>query len=156
MPDSRNHRQLRSKNGSCHAFLVKRPQILHRAAAAPQNNHVCLAPAVRRLQAFHNIRRGCFSLHQCREYGKPHSRVASFCNLDNVAHRRPRRRGDYRNTADIFGNLPLIVRIKKSLCCKLFLHLLKGKLQGTHADRLQKFAVQLILPCPFVQGNMPV
>ena len=88
------------------------------------------------------------------------SRVVSAVGRDadgqEILDRRPRRGGNYRNTADIFGNLPLIVRIKKSLRCKLFLHLLKGKLQGTHADRLQKFAVQLILPRPFVQRNMPV
>ena len=75
-------------DGARHALIVERPQVLQRATAAREDQHVALGARRRALQRRDERRHGCGALHRRRVDEHRRGRIAPRENVQDVAQRR--------------------------------------------------------------------
>ena len=107
MTHCRNDRNPAVENCLCHNLLVKCPQILHRAAATPNDHHIH-AIFLQRADSLHDAGSRHIPLHDGRIQYNLHIRIPSRCNLDNIPDRRARRSRYNPQRPDKSGNRLLI------------------------------------------------
>src|SRR5687767_14816406 len=102
MTDAANHRNPAIENSSCHYFLVERPQILERSAAAGHDDCVDSTElSSLRIQAANgcgNFIGSTFSLYANRMQQDGYAAVSPFQGLQNIADGCSGRTGHYRYT----------------------------------------------------------
>ena len=145
MTDRRDDRRAARGDRACEGFVVERPQILHRAAASADDQHVALSLRVELPQGVDQLCRRSLALHQNRRQHHVDSRKTPVQNIADVLHRRAGRRGD-----DAHGfwepRQPLFARrVKQPLRFELLFELFVGERQRAHAVGLHVLDIELIL-----------
>ena len=108
-----------------HGFVVERPQVFERAAAAREQERI-VAPCGRRgLQRLDDRRRRFFALHRHRYHVDFGEREAARENAQDIAYRRAGGRGDDADAARQFRQRTFLRRIEQTLCGKPRLELLE-------------------------------
>src|ERR1700719_2187169 len=95
VPDPRDHGQAARAYGARDPFVVERPQILERAAAAGEDQHFALGARRGGLQRRDQRRDGGRPLHRRRIDEDPCGRITPREDVQNVAQCRPGWRGDH-------------------------------------------------------------
>src|ERR1700730_5996370 len=98
VPDPRDHGQAARAYGARDPFVVERPQILERAAAAGEDQPLALGARRGALQRRDQRRHGGRPLHRRRIDEDPCGRIAPREDVQNVAQCRPGWRGDHADT----------------------------------------------------------
>ena len=158
-----NHRQLRLEDRARHRLLVERPQILQAPAAARHENQVKpflgrqrRAPFVEQADGSRDLPRRAVALHAGRREDDLQARRASLDDMQHIADRRARRRGDEAQSSWIAGQRTLARAVEETLALQLALEFLEGDLQRTNALRLDGAHQQLILAAHFVNRQLAV
>ncbi|MDR8939456.1 hypothetical protein FEP67_04374 [Burkholderia multivorans] len=107
VPDAADDRQFARRNRARERFVVERPQIFDRAAAATDEQHVDLAPRVRRLHGGDELLRRARTLYGRRIHDHRDMRRATRERGQHVAQRGGLQRRDDADCARVRGQRPL-------------------------------------------------
>ncbi|MNV59681.1 hypothetical protein D3C71_1521180 [compost metagenome] len=160
MADSRDDRNVRLGDGARHRFFVERPQLLQRAAAPADNEHVGFADGVQIPDRLHDGRRGGLPLDKHRIQDNLHLRKPPVKRNQNIPDRRSRRRRYNADAFGVTGKRPLPPLIEQPLLLQLLLQLLVSQIQAADAVGLHMGSVELVLSVPLIHryissGNYP-
>lgn len=125
MPDRAHNRNRGCENRPRHALVVKRPEVLHRAAAAPCDDHIRYLILVRIADGARNLGRGFLSLHAHRQNHDFAQRIALSQNPQHVHDRRARAGGDNGNPVRKRRQRLFVPSVKEPFGGELRLELLK-------------------------------
>ena len=89
MPDSADDRDLRCRDGAHHRLLIEGPQILNRAAAAPNDQKICQVISLKEIDRMHDLPCGLLPLHLHRIQDELHALVPPPRHRDDIMHRSP-------------------------------------------------------------------
>ena len=146
MADRRDHRNFRRKNGPRHALIVERPEILHRSAAAPCNEHICYLVRVGIADRARDLRRGLRALYAHRQNFDLRQRIALVQDPQHIHDRRARAGRDNADHVRIRRQRFFQAPVKQPLGQQLRLQLLKCHVQVARACGRQVLTVELIRP----------
>src|SRR5947207_3048471 len=118
--------------------MIKRRQILGRAATARDDNYFDLTHPIEILQPGRDLDGSRLPLHLRGINQHTRRMMTPRQNIENVAHRRALRRSDDSDTERQWRDRFLSRSIEQSLRIKTRLELLKGQLQSTPALRLHE------------------
>ncbi len=145
MPDRGHHRNRAELNRAGDRFLVERPEIFHRSAAAPDDEDVDAANLGKLPDPRGDFGGGAFTLHARRADDDMRGGMSPAEHLEDIAQRGAVER---RHDADLRGQhrqRSLAGSVKEPFGLQPLLQLLEGHLQGTRAARLHVLADELIL-----------
>ena len=144
MSDRRNHGDPRGGNGTNQRLVVKGPQILDRSSATSDNDHITIALGVQ-IRKSCAQRSRCFSaLHKRGVQKDLRRRIAPSRNIEHIAHRRARRRGNDANALRKFRQRTLTRLVKEPLGGELLLQPLIFQIKRTDAVIGHRRGVNLI------------
>ncbi|MCW0466403.1 hypothetical protein NB705_003476 [Xanthomonas sacchari] len=153
--DGRHHRGDCRGDGACQVFVVERPQVLERTAAAGQQDRVVAAAGVCLAQQRGDLRRGAVALDQARQDVHLQQRHAPAEHAQHVAHRGAAGRGDDRQAPHEAGQGALALAGEQAFGGEPGLELLERPAQRAFAGFLQMIQHQLVVAARFVQGQAP-
>lgn len=154
-----DHRHGHGHHGTDHALVVEAPQILDRAAATHQQQHIALTRGVaaRRLpQGSDDLVGRGGALHRRRIDGHRHMGRAPAQRRDDVAQRCGPERGDDTDAAWKTRRHPLAPGIEQALGLQLGLQAQELLVQTAQAGRLQALDDQLQVAAGAVQVQPPL
>ena len=125
MPDRADDRNFGCKNRPCHALVVKRPKVLHRAAAAAGDDDVRYLILVRVSDGPRNLSGSFLPLHAHGKNDNLAQRIALSQNPQHVHNRRARAGGDNGNPVRKRRQRLFVPRVKEPFGGELRLELLK-------------------------------
>ena len=142
-------------NRARHNFLVERPQILHRAAAAPDDDDLDLRDFRRASNALRDaLRRPC-ALHLNRHQHQRHAGVTRpRHHADIVQHRACFRRDD-RDFLRAIRQAPLVLLVEQPLRRQAVFQRLELLIQRADAVRTHTVAGNLVAAALAVQPDLP-
>ena len=126
-------------------LLVESPEVLHRAAAAADDEHVDVAPPGQLRDRRRDLRTRPLALDAHRVEEHPHVGEAPAEHGDDVADHRAGRAGHDADGARQRGQRPLARRVEKPLLLQLLLELLEGQLQRPLAPGFEFVDDELVL-----------
>src|ERR1700674_278340 len=85
MPDRRNHRDRRRRNGARDGFLVESPEVFERPAATRDYDYLCPPRSAEILKAAANIFDRYRTLHTCGEKAPMQAGESARENFEEVA-----------------------------------------------------------------------
>src|SRR6266566_2892466 len=150
MPDRRNDRLPGSNDRTRDPLFVEGPQILHRAAATRDDDHVNIGRAAQVIDTLHDLKRCAFPLNFCRKNQNVDRVMAPLENRENVAQCSALGRGHDTDFLRKCRNRPLAIGPKQTLLFELLLELLERKLKSAEARRLENFHDELIFAATFI------
>ena len=145
MPHAGDHRNFRGAYRPRDDLLVKRPEILDRAAAAPAEDHVGLALPVELFKRVNNLARRARALHRGRREQNRYVGIAPPGHAHNVAQHRAGARRRHADHARIGGNFLFNGLIEQPLGGQPALERLKAHVQFAHALALHRLHIELKL-----------
>ena len=95
MADGADDWNAAGKDRPCYTFVVKAPQIFQRAAAAPDDQHIALAPRVRQFNGPNDLPWRIIALDCGRVDNNGQGRVATLQDVEDIVQRGAGFRGDY-------------------------------------------------------------
>jgi len=143
--DSGHHRQGAGRQRPGHHLLVEGPQILQRAAAPGQDQHVALAPLAGQIQHAGNFGGGILALHGNRVDHHGNTGKAPPQGGEDVADRRPRGGGDDPDSPRQTGQGLLAFHGEQPFGVEPLAQRLEGPSQGAIAGFLHVFDDELEL-----------
>ena len=153
MPDRGNDRLFAHRHRANDAFLVERPQILHRAAAPRHDDDADVFQPFEHPNPRRDFLIRADALHAHRAEQDARVRVAPQRYIQNVVNHRARRRGNHADGIRVARQSALSFRRKQPLAPQLLLEHLQPLVEHTHALRMQPLHDELILPAPRVQRH---
>ena len=144
----------RGRDRAGHELLVERPEILDRAAAAPDDDDVDARDLARsRAAPAHDLGGRAVPLDARRPDHQVRVRMAAAQHLDDVAQRRAVERRHDADLARQRGQRPLARRVEEPFGLQLLLQLLERQLQRAEPVRLQVLADDLVLALRLVDAE---
>ena len=153
--DRRDDRHRRGGDRARDDFLVERPEVLDRPAAASDDDDVDARHAADGAQPARDLAGRAFALHARRADHEVRVRVAPPQHLDDVADRGAVERGDDADLARQRRQRPLARGVEQPFGLQPLLQLIEGELQRAEALRLQVLADELIFAFRLVDGDRP-
>jgi len=153
MADGADDRDLAGENRPRHALIVEAPEILQRAAAAPDDQHVTLFTVVRQLDSADDLSWCVFALYGGRVDHYRQGGIAAFKHMQNIVQRGPGFRGDHPYAVGGGGKRLLALLIEQPLCRQLRLELLVLLLKQTFPCGLHALDDDLIFAARLVERN---
>src|SRR5262249_6472389 len=153
MPNARDDRYRGSANGTRHALVVERPQILERATSAGHYQHVALGSSGRELDGRYQARDGCITLDWSRVDEHRCGRIPSGEDVQDVADGSARRRGDYPYAARKTGQAALPLDGEQALRCELYLEAFELASERSDAGFFEVLDDKLKFAAGLVQGD---
>ncbi len=153
VPDARDHGQPAGAYGARDPLVVERPQILERAAAAGEDQHLALGARASRLQRRDQRRRGGRTLHHRRIDEDPYGRETAREDVQDVAQRGSRWRGDHADTPRKARQAAFALERKQTLGRELRFQALELAPQRADARLLQVLDDELVLAPRLVDAD---
>ncbi len=149
MPDGRNNRRFAGKRGAGDRLAVEHPQILARAAAARDDDHIHPAGSVQTSDGVRDFGRSLAALYGngCKQ--KACHGIAPARYIQNILQGRPGFGGDQPDAVRHRGQGLFVFFGKQALPFQLFLQLLKRQLHCADPVRKQVFRIYLKRAVPF-------
>ena len=119
------------RDGAHHPFIRERQQILQRATAAGNDDHVAEPPAVGGAHTASDARGGVGTLHRCRQDHHVDAGIAAPQHPQQITHRRSGGRGDHGHPAWQQRQRTLARAVKQACRGKGTLALLQNRQQVT-------------------------
>src|SRR5438132_14402972 len=142
---SRNRGNGACRDRPCHDLLVERPQILQRASAAADENHVVNLPPGEMADRCGDLAPGGRTLNPHRINLQRQSVESAGDDIQDVADRGAGRTGHHRDALRQHRNGLLARRIEEPLLSQALLELLEGQLQCAEAGGLRGHGIELQL-----------
>jgi hypothetical protein len=137
-----------------HRFLVERPEIFERAAAAADDDHVDTRHARDLAKASRNLRSGILALDPRRADDEVQVRIATPQHFDDVADRGAVERGDDPDLARQCWQRPLSGGVEQPFLLQAFLELIERELPRAETVRLEVLADELVFAFRFVHREL--
>src|ERR1700730_3966605 len=155
VPDSRDHGQAARADGARDPFVVERPQILERAAAAREDQHLALGARRGGLQRRDQRRHGSRPLHRRRIDEDPCGRITPREDMQDVAQCGPGWRSDHADTLWKPRQTSLALERKQTFGCQLRFQALELAPQRADTRLLEVLDDDLVLPARLVPADAP-
>ncbi len=152
-PTAGDHRHRARGDGPRHDFLVERPEILDRPAAAPDDHDIDAVDPRDHPQAARDVLRGALALDARRTNHDMRLGIALGQHRQDVANRRAVKRGDHADLARQHRQRPLARRIEQPGGLEPLLQLLERQLQRAEALGLERLAHDLVFALGVVDAH---
>ena len=155
MPDRRYDRDPRLEYDPGHDFFVEGPEILHRPAAAAQDDDIDVVPCVEVADSGSDLLRGAGTLDLRRVYQDVQRRIAALQDPQHVADRGS---GRGRNNTDLSreqGEGTLADGLEQPFAAQFLLELLKSQLEGAEPHRHHVIRQDLIIAARLIKTDAP-
>src|SRR6202163_550722 len=153
VPDPRDHGQAARAYGARDPVVVERPQILERAAAAGEDQHLALGARRGGLQRRDQRRHGGRPLHRRRIDEHRRRRITPREDMQNVAQCGPGWRGDHADTLWKPRQTSFALDRKQTFRCQLRFQALELAPQRADTRLLQVLDDELVLPARLVHAD---
>ena len=144
MTDGGDDRNVRVIDRARNALVVKRPQVLNRAAAAPGDDEIAHMIAVGITNRPGDLRRSFRTLNAHRQQHDLAGRPALAEHADDIAHRCAGGRRDHGDPLRKLRQRFFVYAVKQSLFLQLFFELLVSSIQIADTAGDQPRAIELI------------
>src|SRR5882724_2633588 len=151
MADARNNGDGGCANGARYALIVERPQVLDRASATREDQHIALCSRGCSFDGCHDTGYRCIPLHGGRVNQYRCRREAPGQDVQYVPKGGPSRRGDYTNTPRETRQAALVLEREQALSCEFCLEAFELPLEGTDTRFFQVLDDELILAARLVE-----
>ena len=151
MADTGDHRYARGDDGSGDDFLVERPQILHGAAAAADEDYVRPAVLIQTADGLNNFLRRARALHRAGGQQHAHVGIAPPGNADDIANHRAAAGCGHANHLWQQGDGPLAGGVEQPLLHELLFQRLKAQIEISRALGPQGIDIELIAAALYIQ-----
>ena len=152
--DRRDDRHRRSRDHPRDDFLVERPEVFDRPAAAADDDHVDAWHASNRAQRLRDVDCRAFALNPGRADHEVRVGVPAPEHLDDVADRGAVQRRHDPDLARQRRQRSLARRVEQPFLLQAFLELIECELERTEAVRLEVLADQLIFAFRLVHRDL--
>ena len=156
MSDRADHRDLRGGNCPRHDLLVERPEILHAAAAAGDDNDIAGMMGIEPADAGHDLGCRILPLHRGRDDAEMEAGKPAADDVEEIADGGPFRRGDDADAFRQIGDLALALRIEQPFGGELGLELLELFLEIALAAKPELGDAHLVRTARFIDGQAPM
>jgi len=153
MADAHHHRNARGADRARHGFLVELPEVLDRAAAAHEQQHVALRARACARERRGDALGGAFTLHRGGIHDHLDRRVASRERRQHVAQRRRGKGRHHADRARVGRKLALSRGVEEPLALELVLQLKEALVERAEAGAAQRLDAQLEAAARLVEGR---